>query len=276
EFFGVEIGSAADMFLPIMMQPTVMQAYENLLQNPIVNRSWVQAIARLKSGVSIGQAEGLLTAKLPVNPITPPPGITAPPPPTIVLNPATSLSELRRQFSRPLFVLMALVGVVLLIACANSANLLLARAAARQPEFAMRLAIGAGRGRLMRQLLVESVALAVLAGTFGVLLAYWATRFLVLYISSGRTPIQLDLTPNLRVLTYTAAVSTVTGIVFGLVPAFRAARLDLTPALKHVGRSLTRAHGGLRPGKVLAVSQVALSLLLLVGAGLFVRTLRNL
>jgi predicted permease len=274
EFFGVEIGAAPDLFLPIMMQPTVMPAFENLLQNPIVQRTWVQAIARLKPGVSSSQAESVLTSQLPRNPA--PPGVPAVAPLKVVLNPAASLSELRRQFSRPLLVLMALVGVVLLIACANTANLQLARAAARQPEFAMRLAIGAGRGRLMRQLLVESVSLAVLAGAFGVLLAHWATRLLVLHISSGRTPIQLDLTPNLRILVYTATISMVTGIVFGLVPAFRAARLDLTPALKHVGRSLTRAHGGLRPGKLLAVSQVALSLMLLVGAGLFVRTLRNL
>src|SRR5262249_5395453 len=152
------------------------------------------------------------------------------------------------QFSQPLFVLMAVVGIVLLIACANTANLLLARAAARRSEIAMRLALGAGRWRIARQLLVESVALAALGGGCGVLLAYWATRFLVVYMSSGRSPIVLDLTPNLRTLGFTAAVSVATGILFGLAPALRATRIDLWPALKALGNLLTRGRGGLRPG----------------------------
>jgi hypothetical protein len=157
--------------------------------------------------------------------------------------------------------------MVLLIACANTANLLLARAAARQPEFAMRLAVGAGRPRLVRQLLVESVALSVTAGACGILLARWATRLLVLYISSGRAPVVLDLHPDLRVLAFTAAVSIATGILFGLAPAVRATR----PV-----PSRTQPRGALRPGAVLAVVQVALSLVLLIGAGLFVRSLENL
>jgi predicted permease len=171
-----------------------------------------------------------------------------------------------------LFVLLAMVGLVLLTACANTANLLLARAAARRPEFAMRLALGAGRHRLMRQLLIESVVLAVLGGVCGVLLARWATQLLVVYISSGRTPIALNLTPNLRILAFTAAVSVVTGLLFGLAPAWRATRIDLASALKNV-RSVTRS---LRPGRVLSIAQLALSLLLLVGAGLFVRSLEKL
>jgi predicted permease len=198
---------------------------------------------------------------------------SGPPPNRVVLVPATAVSSLRRQFSRPLFVLLAMVGVVLLTACANTANLLLARGAARRPEFAMRLALGAARGRLMRQLLIESVALAALGGMCGVLLARWATQLLVVYMSSGRTPIVMDLTPNLRILAFTAAASVLTGLLFGLAPAWRATRIDLTPALKNVRSSLSRS---LRPGRVLAIAQLALSLLLLVAAGLFVRSLQNL
>ena len=137
----------------------------------------------------------------------------------------------------------------------------------------MRLALGAGRRRLIRQLLVESVVLALAGGVCGVLLAVFATRLLVAYMSAGQTPIVLELTPDFRVLTFTATVSLFTGILFGLTPALRATRIDLTPSLKTVGRSV---RGGLRSGKILCVAQVALSLILLIGAGLFVRSLQKL
>ena len=282
DFFGVEIGTAPDVFIPIMMQPTVMPSFENLLENPIVSRGWVHTVARTKPGVSPARAAAVMDAALQADEERQrgpaagggkggPNG----PRPKLVLTPATAVSELRRQFSQPLFILMSMVGVVLLIACANTANLLLARAVARRPEFAMRLALGAGRVRLMRQLLVESVMLAALGGVCGVLLARWATQLLVVYMSSGRTPIVLDLNPNLRILAFTAAVSGLTGILFGLAPAWRATRIDLTPALKNT-RALTRGRGGLRPGRILAVAQLALSLLLMAGAGLFVRSLQKL
>ena len=278
EFFGVEVGTAPDIFVPLMMQPTVMPAFENLLQNPIVNRTWVNVIARTKPGFTPDQAAAAMDAALqsgqdPRRSAPKTAGEPGPPPARLVLSPATSLSDLRRQFSRPLFVLLAMVGVVLLTACANTANLLLARAAARRPEFAMRLALGAGRSRLMRQLLVESVVLAALGGVCGLVVARWTTQMLVAFMSSGRTAIALDLAPNPRILMFTAAVSIATGILFGLAPAWRATRIDLTPALKNVRSSLTR---GLRPGRILSIAQLALSLLLLVGAGLFVRSLQNL
>ena len=276
EFFGLEIGAAPDLFLPIMMQPTVMPAFENLLENPIVNRGWVQAVARTKPGVSADQAAAAIDAVV-QNAEERQAQAGAPKGPaatgTMVLRAVTAVSALRRQFSRPLFVLLAMVGLVLLTACVNTANLLLARAAARRPEFAMRLALGARRPRLMRQMLVESVLLAGLGGICGVVLARWATQLLLVYMSAGRTPIVLDLTPNLRVLAFTAVVSILTGLLFGLAPAWRATGIDGTLALKNVRGSLTRT---LRPGRVLAIAQLALSLLLLVGAGLFVRSLQKL
>jgi predicted permease len=273
EFFGLEVGTAPDIFLPVMMQPTAMPDLENLLDKPIIYSTWLQLVGRLAPGVIAAQAaaeleppykqevprgpkfRGLENEKLSFAPA------------------ATGLSSLRQQFSRPLFILMGIVGIVLLIACANTANLLLARAASRSAEFGVRVALGAGRSRLVRQLLVESVVLATLGGVFGVLLALGATRLLVMYMSAGRSPIVLDLNPDLPMLAFTAAVSFLTGILFGLAPALRATRVDVAPSLKHVGRSL---HGGLRSGKILCVTQVALSLVLLIGAGLFVRSLQKL
>jgi predicted permease len=276
EFFGVDVGTAPDIFVPVMMQPTAMPAFENLLDNPIIYRMWLTTIGRLKPGIHPLQATAALDTRWRQGlPQGIQPGSSGFP--KLVLNPAsTGITSLRRQFSQPLFVLMAVVGIVLLIACANIANLLLARAAARCSEFAMRLALGAGRWRLIRQLLAEGIVLGSLGGVCGILLARWAMRLLVAYLSSGRSPITLDLNPNLRVLGFTAAVSIGTGILFGLAPAMRATRIDPWLALKNVGGVLPRSHGGLRPGKLLAVAQVALSLLLMVGAGLFVRSLQKL
>jgi predicted permease len=275
EFFGVEIGTAPDLFVPIMMQPMVMPAFENLLEKPINSRPWVQIIARTRPGITSSQAAAAMDAVFRAQEAQGSGGPKAQPstPARLVLTPATAVSALRRQFSRPLVVLLAMVGVVLLIACANTANLLLARAAARRPEFAMRLALGAGRQRLMRQVLVEGLVLAGLGGVCGVLLAGWATRLLVLFMSSGRTPISLDLTPNVRILAFTAVVSVLTGVLFGLAPAWRATRIDLVPALKHVRDPSSRT---LSPHRMLSISQLVLSLLLLIAAGLFVRSLQKL
>jgi predicted permease len=278
EFFGVEVGTAPDIFVPLMMQPTVEPALENLLADPIIMRTWCMTLARLKPGVYPQQAASSLEALY--RQITPPAPETARAKGfvdwNVAVNPAaTGLSALRLQFSQALFILMAVVGVVLLIACANTANLLLARAAGRRPEFAMRLALGASRGRVIRQLVVESLVLAVLGGVCGILLARWATKLLTVYMSAGRGAITLELNPDLRILAFTAGVTVVTGLLFGLAPALRSTRIDLAPALKGLGNSLS-VRGGLRPGKILAILQVALSLLLVIGAGLFVRSLQNL
>jgi predicted permease len=274
-FYGVDVGTAPDVFVPVMMQPAVMPATENLLEHPIIYWPFLRTLGRLKPGINARQAADALWG--PYLRATPQPlqsGRFAVP--KLVLTPAAAgRSALRRQFSQPLFVLMAAVSLVLLIACANTANLFLARAAARGREFAMRSALGAGCWRLVRQLLAESIVLAGMGGLGGVLLAGWATRLLVRYMSEGGAPIVLNLNPDLRVLAFTAAMSVATGIVFGLVPAMRATRLDLASSLKRLGGTLTTISGAMGPGRMLAILQVALSLVLLITAGLFMRSLQN-
>ena len=192
------------------------------------------------------------------------------------------VSTLHNGFAEPLKLLMALVGLVLLIACANLANLLLARGAARQKEFAVRLSIGAARGRLIRQLLTESFLLAFLGAAVGVVLAQWADGLLLKMVSpeggTGQEPIQLTLAPDARVLAFTFAVAALTALLFGLIPALRATRLDLSPMLKSGASGATvEGHGRRFPaGKILVVAQVSVSLVLLVAAGLFVHSLQRL
>jgi len=186
------------------------------------------------------------------------------------------LSQLRAQFSTPLFILVGVVAIVLLMACANTGNLVLVRSAARRAEFALRLTLGAGRSRLMRQVLVEGLVLALVAGVLGAALAYWASRALVMYASVGRGSIALDLSPDLRVLLFTAGISLAAGVLFAMVPAWRAAHVDATSgSARDLGRTRD-AIGRRGPARWLAVLQVSLSLVLLAGAVLFVRSLQNL
>jgi predicted permease len=182
-------------------------------------------------------------------------------------------SYLRNRFSKPLAVLGAVVGLVLLIACANVANLLLARAASRRKEIAIRVAIGAGRGRLISQLVTEAVVLAVIGGLAGLAFAYWSVRVLLSLLPAGTFPLDLHLTPDVRLLGFSFAVSLLTGLICGIVPALKATRPDVVSALKS---DFTERFARLDLRKALVVVQVALSLLLLVGAGLFVRSLENL
>lgn len=182
----------------------------------------------------------------------------------------------RRYFAPSLYLLLGVVGLVLLIACANVANLLLSRAAGRQKEIGLRIALGASRGRLLRQLLTESVLLSLLGGLLGIIFAVWIKDGLIaVSVWGGRGMNSLDPRLDLRVLGFTFGLSLLTGLVFGLAPAWRTTRVDLTPSLKDTGRSSSAVHRSLL-SRGLVVVQVALSLLLLVGAGLFVRTLLNL
>jgi predicted permease len=202
--------------------------------------------------------------------------------PQVTLVPAqTGLTGVRAQYSNPLYVLMLAVGIILLIACANVAGLILARGAARQREMAVRLALGAGRARVVRQLLTESVMLSALGGTLGILFAYWGARTIVSFVSTNQArPLGFRTGVDLRVLGFTVAISLLTGILFGIAPTFRSARIDLTPALKEgEGSSASWGRGGRKwfsIGNALVVTQVALAIVVLVGAGLLVRTLQNL
>jgi predicted permease len=275
-FFGVEVGAAPDLWAPMMMQSQVSGLADRLQQR---NHFWVNLMARMKPGVSEQQAQaGANALWQQINREAP--GLN----PKlrdfllgqhIQLRPASQgLSSLRNQFKQPLFVLMGVVGLVLLIACANLANLLLARATARQKEIAVRLALGASRARLVAQLLAESLLLSLLGGLFGLLFAFWGADFLLSFLSQAR--FTLELQPDLRVLGFNLSVAVLTGVLFGLAPALQATRPNLIEALKNEIPALTGAGSRFELRKLLVVAQVALSLLLLIGAGLFVRTLQNL
>jgi predicted permease len=278
DFFGTTVGESPDIWIPLAMEEQIPPGWKGRNNNLFQS---LYLIARLKPGVSINQAgvEANLLFKQALQEYAgsqPSPerlrGIQQA---SIELTSAgRGLSQLRSQFSEPLKALMAVVGLVLLIACANVANLLLARAAARRKEFAMRLALGAGRFRLIRQLGAESVLLAALGGLLGVIFAWWGSQALVWMVSTGPQPLPLDVTPNARILGFTLFASLLSAIIFGMAPALRATRFELIPALKDGGGDAAMTRSLL--GKALVISQVALSLLVLVGAGLFVRSLINL
>jgi len=285
EFYGVQPGRAVEVWLSLHTQPQVEPRWSPGPPEPAADGTtkpagtlfeardtwWLLIMGRLKPGVSEARARAELDLLLQQN-MSPDikPNTKAEIIPHVEVEAGgKGLDELRGEFSKPLFVLMTVVGLVLLIACANIANLLLARTTSRQKEIAVRLAIGAKRSRLIRQLLTESVLLAAMGGASGLLLAFWGTHLLVVFMSSGREPVNLSVTPDPWVLGFTTALSLLAGLLFGLSPALRSTRVDLTPSLKESAGKLPgtqERHGGLRLelGKALVVTQVGLSLLLLV------------
>jgi predicted permease len=276
-FGGASVGSVADITVAVAALPRLVPAFAAFLTP---GNFWLRILARPREGVSISQTKAHLAAVWPqiaervVSPEWPADRRKEMADSTFDLTPGgTGYSYLREQFGRPLLVLMAVAGLVLLIACANVASLLLARATARQREISVRLAIGAGRGRIVRQLLTESTLLSAIGAALGIWLSWLGSRFLVDTLSGGQSPVTVDLTPNWHVLAFACAVALANGILFGLAPAFQTTLIGRSGMLRQDTRT-THSHSRLLSSLVSA--QVALSLLLLVGAGLFVRTLENL
>ncbi len=285
-FAGLDPARAPQIRVPILMKPVLMPEWDWLhMDDP--RARWVQVFARLKPGYTIESAQpplqGLFTqirtheatlegakdwsaydrerflqGKL------------------LLESAAIGYSSLRNDFSKPLLVLMCMVGLVLLIACANVANLLIARGFMRQREIAVRLSLGASRRQLVRQLLVESLVLSFAGGAAGVFLSVALTRGLLALIPAQGQPLLIQPMPDLRILAFTLAITLATGIVFGLLPALRASRPDPWTTLKDTAGAIAGATGSLFLRKGLVTAQVALGFLLLFGAGLFVRSLQNL
>ena len=273
EFFGVDPAVVSDVYLPLHTNLLIDRGEAERGYHD-ANFYWIELMGRLRPGVSMAQAQAALAPRFHrwIATTASTDGERAKLP-RLVLNPgAAGLGSLRREYSKPLYVLLAMVGLILTIACANIANLLLARAAARSREMAVRLSLGAGRFRLVRQLLTESVLLASFGGALGVLFAIWGVRTLTFLLSKGRENFTLHAELNWPVLALTAALSVVCGLLFGLAPALQSTHPDIMPALKN-------RHGGgprRRAQHVLVVAQIAISFLLLAAAGLFVRTLDKL
>lgn len=270
-FTGLDIGRSVDVMVPICAEEIIQGGNSLLDQSSFLG--WLRIIGRLKSGVSEREATTRLNTFAPqIFETTLPQALSAGRQEqylkrTFEVRSATNgQSGFRRQYGRALIILMVIVGVVLLIACVNVANLQLARSAGRQREIAIRVALGAGRGRLLRQLLTESLLLSMAGATLGILFAQWSTSVLV-----GFLDVYLNLTLNLRLLVFTASIAVITGLLFGIVPAWRGMRIPAQLAMKANSRGvIERARFGL--GKALVMAQVALSLLLVVGAGLMLST----
>ena len=279
-FYGVRLGEAPDVWLPISMAAQMPGGTKELLDNPLIQ--FVNVIARLRPGVTVAQASAninvvyhqILPSELEEKPSAE--DIASIRRAHIDLTPGDKgLTGMRSNYDMPLRILMVVVALVLVIACANVANLQLALAARRQKEFALRTALGAGRARMIRQVLTESMLVAGAGGLFGILLANAGGKLLVHLISTGPRSLPLDFSLDQRVLAFTVLLSLVTGILFGLAPALRASRVDLNSSLKESKASMA-SPGKVSFGRVLVAGQVAISLGLLVTAGLLIHSFSNL
>lgn len=279
-FYGIDVGLSYDVAIPLCSEP-MMQGESSLYD--VSWGWWLGALGRLKPGWTLDRATAQLEAVSP--------GIMQDTVPTVydaggvkdylgyrlgAYPGANGFSRLRTEYESPLWILLALAGLVLLIACVNLANLMLARASQREREIAVRLALGASRPRLIRQLLMESVVLAIAGGATGIALAGFLSPFLMHFLDTEGKPVYLPLTHDWRVLGFTTLVAAITCLIFGLAPAVRATKASPSSILNSAGRSMTLSRERLGFRSLLVIVQVSLSLVLVVGALLFVQSLRNL
>ncbi len=279
-FFGVEVGKSFDVAIPVCAEPIIEGENSHMAKR---HHWWLAVIGRLKPGWTLPQAVAHLRAISPgLFEATLPPSYI---PETankylgykLIAVPAGSgVSDLRADYQDPLLILLGIAALVLVIACANLANLMLARASVRERELAVRLAIGASRPRLIRQMLAESLLLAAIGAACGALLAHFLSGYLVRFLTTTDEPLYVDLGTDWRIFGFTAALAVLTCLLFGLMPAIRATRANPGTLMKASGRGLTDARERFGVRRILVVAQVALSLVLLVGALLFVRSLHKL
>lgn len=280
-FFGVEVGARYDVAVPICADPLFSEDGKGRI--PIRRAWWLSAMGRLKPGWTIERANLHLQTLSPgIMEATVPPDYRPADAKRYLANKLTvtpgdiGVSRLRQNYEDPLWMLLATTGLVLLIACANLANLLLARSSVREREIAVRQAIGASRFRLISQLLSESMLLAVFGAALGALLAQGLSRALVLFLNTKRNPLFVGLELDLRVLAFMAAIAILTCLLFGLAPAVRASGIAPASAMRAGGRSVTSGRERFSLRRALVVAQVSMSLVLLVGAVLFTRSLKKL